>query len=145
MSAPNKQYDPVEVASLSPGELSRMRDEALAAVAAAGTLDELKAPRPAPPRGPPAPQARERVSDGFVSMGYKVAEGPEIEAEWYNFDALNFPPDHPAREMQDTFFVQGAEGEPESGVVLRTHTSPVQIRSMIDREPPVYVICPGRV
>ncbi|MEU3465852.1 phenylalanine--tRNA ligase subunit alpha [Streptomyces sp. NPDC006733] len=92
----------------------------------------------------------ERIEDVFVAMGYEVAEGPEIEAEWFNFDALNFPPDHPAREMQDTFFVKplsgGSDGESaESGVVLRTHTSPVQIRSMIDREPPVYVICPGRV
>lgn len=89
----------------------------------------------------------ERIEDVFVAMGYEVAEGPEVEAEWFNFDALNFPPDHPAREMQDTFFVQGAkggkDGEP-SGVVLRTHTSPVQIRSMIDRKPPIYVICPGR-
>ncbi len=97
----------------------------------------------------------ERIEDVFVAMGYEVAEGPEVEAEWFNFDALNFPPDHPAREMQDTFFVReadgaagasgasGASGE-ESGVVLRTHTSPVQIRSMIDREPPIYVICPGR-
>ncbi|MBI0297630.1 phenylalanine--tRNA ligase subunit alpha [Streptomyces sp. PRKS01-29] len=89
----------------------------------------------------------ERIEDVFVAMGYEVAEGPEVEAEWFNFDALNFPPDHPAREMQDTFFVRGAKGERDgegSGVVLRTHTSPVQIRSMIDREPPIYVICPGR-
>ncbi|MFE3881918.1 phenylalanine--tRNA ligase subunit alpha [Streptomyces lydicus] len=88
----------------------------------------------------------ERVADVFVAMGYEVAEGPEVEAEWFNFDALNFVPDHPARQMQDTFFVQGAgtEGD-ESGVVLRTHTSPVQARTLVDREPPVYVVCPGRV
>lgn len=88
----------------------------------------------------------ERIEDVFVAMGYEVAEGPEVEAEWFNFDALNFPPDHPAREMQDTFFVQGAKGQGSdgSGVVLRTHTSPVQIRSMLDRKPPIYVICPGR-
>ncbi|MET7932759.1 phenylalanine--tRNA ligase subunit alpha [Streptomyces sp. NPDC005322] len=89
----------------------------------------------------------ERIEDVFVAMGYEVAEGPEVEAEWFNFDALNFPPDHPAREMQDTFFVQGAKGDKDdepSGVVLRTHTSPVQVRSMIDRKPPIYVICPGR-
>lgn len=88
----------------------------------------------------------ERIEDVFVAMGYEVAEGPEVEAEWFNFDALNFPPDHPAREMQDTFFVQGAKGQAGagSGVVLRTHTSPVQIRSMLDRKPPIYVICPGR-
>ncbi|PJE94967.1 phenylalanine--tRNA ligase subunit alpha [Streptomyces carminius] len=89
----------------------------------------------------------ERIEDVFVAMGYEVAEGPEAEAEWYNFDALNIAPDHPARTMQDTFFVQGAEGsaDGEAGVVLRTHTSPVQIRSLLTRDLPVYVICPGRV
>ncbi|EST39650.1 phenylalanyl-tRNA synthetase subunit alpha [Streptomycetaceae bacterium MP113-05] len=94
----------------------------------------------------------ERIEDVFVAMGYEVAEGPEAEAEWLNFDALNIPPDHPARTMQDTFFVKGRQGGAAgedggdvSGVVLRTHTSPVQIRSLLDREPPVYVICPGRV
>lgn len=89
----------------------------------------------------------ERIADIFTAMGYAVADGPEVEAEWYNFDALNFVPDHPARQMQDTFFVQGPDGTSgdESGVVLRTHTSPVQARAMLDREPPVYVICPGRV
>ena len=83
----------------------------------------------------------ERVADVFVAMGYEIAEGPEVEAEWVNFDALNVPPDHPARTMQDTFFV----GSPDSGVVLRTQTSPIQIRAMLDRELPVYVIAPGRV
>ena len=73
-------------------------------------------------------------------MGWEVAEGPEVEAEWFNFDALNIGPDHPARSMQDTFFV----GSPESGVVLRTQTSPVQARVMLEREPPIYIICPGR-
>ncbi|WP_433548471.1 phenylalanine--tRNA ligase subunit alpha [Streptomyces sp. CA-294286] len=90
----------------------------------------------------------ERVADVFVAMGYEVAEGPEAEAEWFNFDALNFVPDHPARQMQDTFFVQDAAGatSDESGVVLRTHTSPVQARALLERrEPPVYVVCPGRV
>ena len=75
----------------------------------------------------------ERLADVFVAMGYEVAEGPEVEAEWYNFDALNIPPDHPAREMQDTLFVARPDGEPgPSGMVLRTHTSPVQIRSLLD-------------
>lgn len=93
----------------------------------------------------------ERVADVFVAMGYEVAEGPEAEAEWFNFDALNFLPDHPARQMQDTFFVEGTtpEGKPtegdESGVVLRTHTSPVQARALLEREAPVYIVCPGRV
>ncbi len=83
----------------------------------------------------------ERIEDVFVAMGYEVAEGPEVEAEWCNFDALNLGPDHPARTMQDTFFV----GTPEGGVVLRTHTSPVQVRTMLERDLPIYVVCPGRV
>ena len=78
-------------------------------------------------------------------MGYEVAEGPEVEAEWYNFDALNFPPDHPAREMQDTIFVAGARPAwTGPGVVLRTHTSPVQIRAMLTRPLPLYVVSPGK-
>ncbi|MFI2303698.1 phenylalanine--tRNA ligase subunit alpha [Actinacidiphila glaucinigra] len=103
------------------------------------------------PRGArhPLTTLSERIEDIFVAMGYEVAEGPEVEAEWFNFDALNIWADHPARTMQDTFFVEGDKpagtGPEESGVVLRTHTSPVQIRSLLDREPPVYVICPGRV
>ena len=91
----------------------------------------------------------ERIEDIFVAMGYEVAEGPEVEAEWFNFDALNISPDHPARSEQDTFFVRhpsGSEAEADgSEIVLRTHTSPVQIRSLLQRELPVYVICPGRV
>src|SRR6476469_4319066 len=213
MSAPNKQYDPVEVAVLSPDEVAGMRD---AALAAAGSLDELKTARlaHAGDRSPLAlanaeigalpPQARaeagkrvgaarrevsqalaarqeeleaerdqralveeavdvtlpwdrvtqgarhpvttlsERLADVFVAMGYEIAEGPEVEAEWYNFDALNFPPDHPAREMQDTFFVAGPDGTANSGVVLRTHTSPVQIRAMLTRPLPLYVVSPGK-
>ena len=69
-----------------------------------------------------------------------MAEGPELEAEWLNFDALNMPPDHPARSMQDTFFLEPLD----SKLVMRTHTSPVQIRTMLENEPPIYVICPGR-
>ncbi len=83
----------------------------------------------------------ERMSEVFIAMGYEVAEGPEAEAEWFNFDALNVPPDHPARTMQDTFFV----GSEHSGVVLRTQTSPIQLRAMLERELPIYVVAPGRV
>jgi len=86
----------------------------------------------------------DRLADVFVAMGYEIAEGPEIEAEWYNFDALNFPPDHPAREMQDTLFVAGPGGSARSGKVLRTHTSPVQIRALLTRPLPVYVVSPGK-
>ena len=81
-----------------------------------------------------------RIADVFVAMGWEVAEGPEVEAEWLNFDALNIGPDHPARQMQDTFFVE----PPDSHLVLRTHTSPVQARTMLHREPPIYVVCPGK-
>ncbi|HEY3603836.1 MAG TPA: phenylalanine--tRNA ligase subunit alpha, partial [Sporichthyaceae bacterium] len=82
----------------------------------------------------------ERIADVFVGMGYEIAEGPELEAEWLNFDALNTGPDHPARSLSDTFFV-APEG---SGLVLRTHTSPVQARTMLARTPPIYVVAPGR-
>jgi phenylalanyl-tRNA synthetase alpha chain len=217
MSAPNQSYDPHPVASLAPDAVARMLQAALAAVAAAGTLEELKAARIAhdgdrsplalasaeigalPPEaraeagrrvggarrqlrealarrqaeleaerdrqvlitetvdvtlpgGRTPPGARhpvtmlsDRLSDVFIAMGYEIAEGPEVEAEWYNFDALNIPPDHPAREMQDTIFVQSTEGPGhKSGMVLRTHTSPVQVRSMLTRPLPLYVVSPGR-
>jgi phenylalanyl-tRNA synthetase alpha chain len=226
MSAPNKNYDPKATASLAPDEVARVLDEALAAIAAAGTLDELKAARIAhegdraplslagaeigalPPEaradagrrvgaarnrlrealrerqdqleaerdrqvlvteavdvtlpgGRTPPGARhpvtmlaDRLSDVFVAMGYEVAEGPEVEAEWYNFDALNMLPDHPARDAQDTIFIARADEAPghalpegpgrDSGMVLRTQTSPVQIRSMLTRPLPLYVVSPGR-
>jgi phenylalanyl-tRNA synthetase alpha chain len=213
MSAPNKSFDPVEVAVLRPEAVEAAVGEALDAIAAAADLDALKEVRlaHAGDRSPLAlanreigalpPQAKaeagkrvgeargrvraalearqveleaerdarvlveeavdvtlpysrrpagarhplttimERIEDVFVAMGWEVAEGPEVEAEWTNFDALNIGPDHPARTMQDTFFV----GTENSGVVLRTHTSPVQIRTMLDRPLPIYVACPGRV
>jgi phenylalanyl-tRNA synthetase alpha chain len=87
-------------------------------------------------------RTHDELEDTFVGMGFTVAEGPEIETEWYNFGALNFPPGHPARAMYDTLYVEF--GEPES-TLLRTHTSPVQMRVMEQREPPIYVVCPGRV
>jgi phenylalanyl-tRNA synthetase alpha chain len=213
MSAPNKSYDPVEVAVLAPESIDAAVVAARAAIAEASDLDELKAARlqhagdrsplalanreigALPPaaraeagkrvgeaRGVVAaaltarqteleaeraarvladetvdvtlPTARmpqgarhplqtlqEHIADTFVGMGWEVAEGPEVEAEWFNFDALNFDPDHPARQMQDTFFVD----PPSSGLVLRTHTSPVQVRTLLERGAPTYVICPGKV
>ncbi len=87
-------------------------------------------------------QTWDRLEDLFVGMGYTVAEGPEIEDEWHNFGALNFPPGHPARDMYDTLYVD--YGEPQS-TLLRTHTSPVQIRVMETQGPPIYSIMPGRV
>jgi phenylalanyl-tRNA synthetase alpha chain len=213
LSGPNSDYDPVEVTPLHAEEVEAMQAEALAAIAAATTLDELKQVRLAHvgDRSPLAlanreigalpPQARkeagqrigraraavnealgrrtaeleaaheaamlveeavdvtvpvdreprgarhplttlsERIEDVFVAMGWEVAEGPEVEAEWLNFDALNTGPDHPARSLQDTFFLEPAERH----LVLRTQTSPVQARVLLERQPPVYVVCPGRV
>jgi phenylalanyl-tRNA synthetase alpha chain len=92
------------------------------------------------PKGSLHPSMRviDEVVDFFVGLGYRVAEGPEVETDYYNFTALNIPPGHPARGMQDTFFL-------DEGLVLRTQTSPVQIRTMLSQEPPVYIVSPGRV
>lgn len=83
----------------------------------------------------------EQIADIFVGMGWEIADGPEIEAEYFNFDSLNFIPDHPARTLQDTFHVAPTG----SKQVLRTHTSPVQMRTMLSRDVPIYIACPGRV
>jgi phenylalanyl-tRNA synthetase alpha chain len=87
-------------------------------------------------------QAWQRLEDVFIGLGFQIAEGPDVETDWYNFEALNVPPDHPARSMHDTFYVD--HGAPGS-TVLRTHTSPVQIRVMQTIPPPIYMIMPGRV
>nr|WP_274637599.1 phenylalanine--tRNA ligase subunit alpha [Microbacterium bovistercoris] len=84
---------------------------------------------------------QEQIGDIFIGMGWEVAEGPELEHEWYNFDALNLDEDHPARQMQDTFYVDPTARH----LVMRTQTSPVQMRSMLTRELPIYIISPGRV
>ncbi|MFW0119618.1 phenylalanine--tRNA ligase subunit alpha [Rothia sp. P5764] len=84
---------------------------------------------------------QEQMCDIFIGMGWEIADGPELESEWYNFDALNFKPDHPARELQDTFFVEPTKAH----LMLRTHTSPVQMRSLLERDLPLYVVCPGQV
>jgi phenylalanyl-tRNA synthetase alpha chain len=81
----------------------------------------------------------DRIVDIFIGMGFRMAEGPEVETDWYNFQALNIPPDHPARSMQDTMYVEGTD------LVMRTHTSPVQVRAMQAQDPPIYVVVPGRV
>jgi len=86
-------------------------------------------------------QSRDRLEDVFIGMGYTVAEGPEVETAWYNFEALNIPEWHPARGSFDTIFVN--LGEPEE-VMLRSHTSPVQVRTMETQEPPIYIVAPGR-
>jgi phenylalanyl-tRNA synthetase alpha chain len=91
----------------------------------------------------PVQKILSEMKEIFFAMGFTQAEGPEIERDDYNFTMLNFPPDHPARDMQDTFFI--SKSEQVEDVVLRTHTSPVQIRVMLDQKPPIRVICPGKV
>jgi phenylalanyl-tRNA synthetase alpha chain len=86
-------------------------------------------------------QVQRELEDIFAGLGYQVAEGPEVEDDWHNFEALNIPPAHPARSMQDTLYVRLGD---EEQVMLRTHTSPVQIRTMEAKDPPIYVVAPGR-
>ena len=133
-------------ANLASREIEETIEEQRAGIALAEREERLRAeavdvtlPGVALPKGNLHPSQRiiDDVVDYFVGLGYRVAEGPEIETDYYNFTALGIPPGHPARTMQDTFFV-------DEGLVLRTHTSPVQIRTMLSQEPPVYVVCPGR-
>ena len=93
----------------------------------------------------PVSQVTEEVTAIFADMGFSVAEGPQIESDWFNFDALNIPPEHPARQEHDTFFMSRVADDPRPPHVLRTHTSPVQIRAMQASGAPIRVICPGRV
>ena len=98
----------------------------------------------------PLPKLMEDVEDFFISMGWQISDGPEVETEWYDFDALNFGPDHPARQMQDTFYVKGNQAKDAAGfvgsnMVLRTQTSSDQVRGLITRGVPLYIACPGRV
>ncbi|RBO51706.1 phenylalanine--tRNA ligase subunit alpha [Rhodovulum sp. BSW8] len=93
----------------------------------------------------PVSQVTDEITAIFADMGFSVAEGPQIESDWFNFDALNIPPEHPARQEHDTFFMSRAEGDNRPPHVLRTHTSPVQIRAMQETGAPIRVIAPGRV
>ena len=124
-------------------ELEAQRDAAVLLTEAA----DLTAPvtRTRPGARHPLDALMDRVADFFTSMGWEIAEGPEVEHEWFNFDALNFKPDHPARQMQDTFYVQGDKADADPHLVLRTHTSPVQARTLLERGVPVYIACPGKV
>ena len=122
-------------------ELDRVAEEQLLET---DRLD-LTLPGRTPPRGAPHPLelVTSRIEDAFIGIGYQIAEGPEVDTDWNNFEALNFPPDHPTRSLMDTYFVDGPKGPGQA--LLRTHTSPVQIRVMESQKPPIYVICPGRV
>ena len=122
-----------------------LREAALEARLAAEVEDVTLPVRPGPletGRVHPITQVMDELSVIFADMGFSIAEGPDIESDDYNFTKLNFPPDHPARDMHDTFFFPpAADG---SRKLLRTHTSPVQVRTMLAKQPPIRVICPGR-
>lgn len=145
----NKVRDEVE-ALLAAGK-SRLEARALEAELSGAPIDVTLPGRRLLPRGHrhPITRAAEDIAAIFARLGYEVASGPEIELDWYNFEALNIPPDHPARDMQDTFYVDEStlrSGATPGSVLLRTHTSPVQIRAMQRiGKPPVRIICPGRV
>ena len=131
------------------GALAKRKDQLEAAELsrklATETVD-LSLPAPEYPLGTvhPVSQVMDELAEIFADLGFAVAEGPEIESQWYNFTALNMPENHPARAMQDTFYLEPREGETEARV-LRTHTSPVQIRTMEANPPPIRIIAPGRV
>ena len=108
---------------------------------------DMTLPAPETPRGTihPVSQVMDELAEIFADMGFAVAEGPEIEDDWHNFTALNIPETHPARAMHDTFYFPDEMASDGQKMVLRTHTSPVQIRTMTSQEPPIRIIAPGRV
>ena len=123
---------------------SVLEDAELEARLATEKLDLTLPPRPEPVGAlHPVMQVFEEIAAIFGDMGFAVADGPDIEDDWHNFTALNFPEGHPAREMHDTFFMEKQGDEPAK--VLRTHTSPVQIRTMMSQKPPIRIVIPGRV
>jgi phenylalanyl-tRNA synthetase alpha chain len=140
-----------EVEALLAGARRTLQAKTLEAELAGPALDVTLDGRRLQPGGHrhPITRATEEIAAIFGRLGYEVANGPEVELDWYNFEALNIPPDHPARDMQDTFYVEESTlraGVQPGTVLLRTHTSPVQIRSMKRiGTPPVRIICPGRV
>ena len=125
-------------------KIEELKAAAAASGTAAGSGDDVTMPGEPHTLGSrhPVSIAREQVVNIFRKFGYDVAEGPEIEDDYHVFEALNFPPNHPARDMQDTFFVSNGHLNP---LLLRTHTSSVQVRTMEKMQPPIRVICPGRV
>ncbi len=127
--------------TLATDRINALREAVEAGAAEADAIDLTRTATPLPlGTRHPLSLVRERIIDIFRSLGFSVAEGPEIEDDWHVFESLNFAPDHPARDMQDTFFIHRS---PE--VLLRTHTSSVQTRVMEKQQPPIRIICPGRV
>lgn len=131
-----------EIAALIETRKEALENEALDAALASETMDMSLPVGRAGGTLHPVQQVMEEMAVIFSDMGFSVAEGPDIEDDFHNFTALNFPPGHPARDMHDTFFMTAADGEEKK--VLRTHTSPVQIRTMINEKPPIRIIAPGR-
>src|SRR5690606_31612103 len=126
---------------------AELGDAALIARVEAERLDRTEY-LPPPTRGHAhlVTQAWERLEDVFIGLGFQIAEGPEVETDWHNFEALNMGEGHPARGEFDTLFVSdGTDDQRPGRLLLRTHTSPVQIRTMLDQEPPIYIVAPGRV
>jgi phenylalanyl-tRNA synthetase alpha chain len=135
-----------EINSALSAKKAALEDAALDARLATEWLD-VTLPARDRPQGTihPVSQVTEEVTAILADMGFAVAEGPQIEDDWHNFDALNIPSHHPARTEMDTFYMARTEGDNRPPHVLRTHTSPVQIRSMLDQGAPIRIICPGRV
>ncbi len=132
-----------EVAAALEARRGVLQDQALAARLAAEQIDITLPPRPETTgRLHPISQTIDELTAIFAEMGYVVAEGPDIEGDFYNFTALNMPPEHPARQMHDTFYLPDAPDGSQR--VLRTHTSPVQVRTMLSQAPPIRIIAPGR-
>ena len=129
-----------EVKNLIEAAFKEALDKLASAAKSAGRAIDVSLPGRPVPSGSlhPITQINQRICDIFTRMGFEIAEGPEVELDYYNFEALNFPKDHPARDMQDTFFIS-------DDIVLRTHTSPLQIRTMEKQQPPVRIIMPGKV
>lgn len=134
----------LNVAKTKANEKLTVLKEKLEQAADAGVLDELDLSRPGHAFNlgsrHPISIVRNEIVEILSRIGYTVAEGPEVEDDWHNFTALNFPPEHPARDMQDTFFVEGGDD-----YALRTHTSSIQVRVMENQQPPIRVLSPGRV
>ena len=133
-----------ELKQAAQAKIDALRDSVGEQGAAAGPSEDLSMPGDPLPLGSrhPVSIVRQEIVDIFRKFGYDVAEGPEVEDDYHVFEALNFPPNHPARDMQDTFFVSAGHPNP---LLLRTHTSSVQVRSMEKMDVPIRVICPGRV
>ena len=133
-----------ELKKAATAKIEELKEAAEQAAVAAAPKEDLSMPGDAIPLGSrhPVSIVRQQIVDIFRKFGYDVAEGPEIEDDYHVFEALNFPPNHPAREMQDTFFVSTGHVNP---LLLRTHTSSVQVRTMEKEKLPIRVVCPGRV